>query len=246
MWAKIGIGCGCLALIGLVVGFLLLGWGAKKAVEAASDPATAAEFLIKAHPDFEVVKSDKDAGRITIREKSTGDERTFDYSDIANGNFSFEGPDGEKVDIGASAGGVKVTDSEGNETTYKAETDGDGVRITSGDGGEVRFGGNVNTPGWVPLHPDAQFAGGMSAVADGKAQGTITAENVEPSLADLESWYKAELEKTGCTVERSAFEMGGAKTVMLNCNQGETDLAVAMNEEAGQRRLSVTYSGPTQ
>ena len=246
MWAKIGIGCGCLTLLVVVAGFMLLGWGAKKAVEVASDPATAAEFVIKAHPDFDLVSSDKDAGRITIREKSTGEERTFDYSDIANGNFSFEGPDGEKVEVGASSGGVKVTDSEGNETTYKAESGEDGVRITSSDGGEVRIGGNTDAPAWVPQHPDVTFVGGLSSVSGGQSQGTINAENVQPSLEDLESWYTGELEKTGCTVERSAFEMGGAKTVMLTCNQDETNLAVAMNEEAGERKLSVTYAGPTQ
>lgn len=247
-WGKIGIGCGCLGLIVLVAGFMLLGWGAKKAAEAVSDPASLAEFAIKAHPDFELVETDKATGRITIREKATQEVRTFDYSDIANGNFSFEGPDGEKVEIGASAGGVKITDADGKESTMNIEQDasGDGVRITSSEG-EFRMGGDIEIPSWVPQHPDVQFGGGMSSSGSGVQTGNVAAENVTPSLEDLEAWYKEQFEKSfNCNIDRSAFEMSGTKTVILSCKDGETNVAASMSQDGNKRTLGLTYSGPIQ
>ncbi|MEO1084966.1 MAG: hypothetical protein AAFY88_12045, partial [Acidobacteriota bacterium] len=248
-WAKVGIGCGCLGLLVLVAGFMLLGWGAKKAVEAVSDPASIAELAIKAHPDYELVETDRDAGSITIREKATDKVQTFDFSDIANGNFSMEGPDGEKIEIGAEAGGVKVTDAEGNESTMKMEQtgDGEGLRISQSDGSSFTLGGDAKAPGWVPLYPGVEFAGGMSSTSAESASGTITAENIAPAMDDVIQWYQEKFKKDfGCDPERSTFEMGGTKTVMLGCDGDGKSVNATVAEQEGKRVLSLTYQGPPQ
>ncbi|MEM1177553.1 MAG: hypothetical protein AAGM22_04360 [Acidobacteriota bacterium] len=247
-WAKVGIGCGCLALLAIVAGFMLLGWGAKKAVEAVSDPASIAELAIKAHPDYDLVETDRDGGTITIREKATDKVQTFDFSDIANGNFSMEGSDGEKFEIGAEAGGIKVTDSEGNESTIGIETsEGEGMRITSSDGSEVRIGGGAEAPSWVPLYPGAQFDGGTSFVSNGEANGGVAAESIDASLEEVEKWYQDHFEQNfNCNVERSSFDMGGNKTVILTCKDGDRSVNASVTEQEGRRSLAVNYSGPAQ
>ncbi|MEO1368677.1 MAG: hypothetical protein AAFX50_16000, partial [Acidobacteriota bacterium] len=248
-WAKIGIGCGCLGLLIVVAGFMVLGWGAKKAVEAVSDPASIAELAIKAHPDFDLVDTDRDAGSITIREKATGKEQTFDFSDIANGNFSMEGSDGEKIEIGAEAGGVKVTDADGNESSMKMEQtgDGEGFRISQSDGSEFTLGGDAKAPGWVPLYPGVEFAGGMSTSSAESASGTIMAEGIAPGMDEVVKWYEETFEKDfGCKPERSTFEMGGNKTVMIACDGDGKSVNATVAGQDGKRVLSLTYQGPPQ
>jgi len=95
---------GCLVLIVLVL--LLMGgctWFlADKAKEMAAEfeanPAkAAAEMAVRLNPDLELVETDEEAGTMTILQKSTGEEVTLNFEDIAEGRFSVETSEGEST-----------------------------------------------------------------------------------------------------------------------------------------------------
>ncbi len=61
-----------------------------KEMESNPDAAAvrAAELVLRLNPDVDVLSSDPAAGTITVREKKTGKEVTFDLEDIKAGKFS--------------------------------------------------------------------------------------------------------------------------------------------------------------
>lgn len=93
--AFVGIGCGGLIMVGII---LLVGgwiWGTKKAKELGLDfeknPERAvAEMVVNISPDLEKISSDEKAGTMTIRTKD-GKETTLSYKDISEGKFNLPG-----------------------------------------------------------------------------------------------------------------------------------------------------------
>ena len=135
---------GCLLLLLLVGGACVIGgyFVAQKVKDVAGDfednPAkAAAELVVKLNPDLEMVEGDDEDGSITVRNSSTGEESTFDYSEIAEGRFSFSNDDGE----------VRV-DAQGGQ---------DGMVTVTSDDGETHVGigeTNKELPSWVPKLSD--------------------------------------------------------------------------------------------
>ncbi len=138
-WAKVLIGCGCAALLLGAVALGLLGWGAKKVADTVSDPAKMAEFIVSQDSNLELVENNKDAGTITVRDKTTGETTTFNYADITAGKFS-------------------VTDSDGKTATVDGSDlkNGGNLNITGPDGQKITAGAGQDLPSWLPLYPNAK------------------------------------------------------------------------------------------
>jgi hypothetical protein len=88
----LGIGCGLLALIGIVILVLGVGWGARKVGGLLSDLQAnpdkfAAEMIVKSDPNLELVTSDEGKGEITYRDRTTGRTTTLTYGEAAKGNI---------------------------------------------------------------------------------------------------------------------------------------------------------------
>ena len=132
---KVLLGCGVLLLLGVGSCVVVSGYFLKKGVnkleefakEAEANPdaavVRAAEMALRLNPEVEVLSSNPAEGTITVREKATGKEITFDLEDIKAGKFSITS-DGEEthVDIDASAadgGSLKVT-TDGGTATFGA------------------------------------------------------------------------------------------------------------------------------
>lgn len=97
----VGIGCGSVLLIGIVVVSLLIGWCNRKVGEVKQNPERfMAEVAINAHPDYSVVTSNDETKEMTIKEDKTGKETTFSYKDIADGKFAMKSSDGENIEVG--------------------------------------------------------------------------------------------------------------------------------------------------
>lgn len=233
LWAKIGIGCGCVTAI--IVAVLLYGlvWGAKKAVNMAQDfeknPAKAVEALIELNPKLDVVENDPATGRITVRDTSTGEESTFDYSDVKEGRLSFEGDQG----------------------SFSVDTnDGEGLVISTPEG-EAKLGNDLSdVPPWVPTYPDLSGTdqGGMTSVQGETASGMMGGKTAD-SLEVVEAWYQKKLESNGFTVERNTMSFGDQRQIILNAKkEGIDQLTVAIGSGQGddQTQVAVTYSGPKQ
>lgn len=96
--AWVGIGCGGLVLLAIIV--LIIGgiFGAKMmkdlGLDLEDDPdKIAAEVVIKMDPAYEKISSDDETGEMTIRDKD-GNVMTLKYTDIAESRF-----DRAEVDI---------------------------------------------------------------------------------------------------------------------------------------------------
>jgi len=96
----VGIGCGTLLVIGLVVMFLLVGFCKRKVAEFAKNPEKlAAELIVKANPDLTLVSQDDAKGEMTIRTKD-GQETTMSYKDISKGKFVMRDANGNVAQLG--------------------------------------------------------------------------------------------------------------------------------------------------
>lgn len=99
----IGIGCGGLLVVALIIGvmgFLLV---KKKVDEFTRNPEkTAAELIVKASPDLEKVREDDAKGEMTVRTRK-GEEFTVSYKDLSEGNFSFTDAAGNRTRLGGNS-----------------------------------------------------------------------------------------------------------------------------------------------
>lgn len=97
--AWVGIGCVAILLIGAIAMAVLFSAGAHflkgKLEKFEKNPAYATmELAIRANPDLEIVSSDEKAGTITVKNKKTGEEITWNTEDFKNGKISVKTKDG--------------------------------------------------------------------------------------------------------------------------------------------------------
>lgn len=104
-WGKVGIGCGVM----LILGVILLGFGIKACTEKFNEfraemeknpEKKMAEFVISADTDFTVVQTNDVTGEMTIREKKTGKEFTLSYKDVLNGKHALQATTDGQVEVG--------------------------------------------------------------------------------------------------------------------------------------------------
>lgn len=103
--AWVGIGCGGIVLIGIVCFALAAFWGFKKvkevAKELAANPGKAsAEFVVASNKDLEKVSENDETGEMTIRIKSSGQQLTLKYDDLAKGRVMVKDKDGNVTQLG--------------------------------------------------------------------------------------------------------------------------------------------------
>ncbi|HVR97292.1 MAG TPA: hypothetical protein VMW27_11805, partial [Thermoanaerobaculia bacterium] len=112
--AWVGIGCGALLVVGFIVFAIITFVIGRKVKQMADNPdaaaMTAIEWVIKANPDVELVKSDPDTKTFTVRDKKTGEVTTVSLEDAKNGKFSVkkQGADGkeESANVDFSGSGM--------------------------------------------------------------------------------------------------------------------------------------------
>lgn len=229
----IAIGCGAIAILAI----LALGGAAfiggrmlkKQADKFENNPAlAAAELMVKANPELEVVSSDEGAGTLTIKNTKTGEVITMNAKDIEEGKLTFTTKDGTAT-------------FDGSQTA-----DGGTLKVTTDKGEEVQFGATAgapeNLPAWVPMYANAKVEGAYDATtAEGRnAMFTVTSSD---SVDQVAEFYQKQLEAAGLKIERSSYETDGSKAIML---VGKTDddkrtanVTVASNE--GQTQAMVNF-----
>ncbi len=92
--AWVGIGCGGLIVVAIIIMIISGVWFSKKAKELGADfsknpERAAAELVINFNPEYEKVSNDDEAATMTIRAKD-GTLLTLPYTDIAEGKFTEE------------------------------------------------------------------------------------------------------------------------------------------------------------
>jgi hypothetical protein len=101
----VGIGCGTMLIIAIIVISLLVGW-CKRTVGDISEfkknpEKAAAEMMVRLNPDLTKVSQDDAKGEMTIRTKD-GQEMTMSYKDISEGKFILKDAQGNVSEFGGS------------------------------------------------------------------------------------------------------------------------------------------------
>ncbi len=235
--AKVAIGC----LVGLmlVVGgcFVVTAFFVKKGVHAVKefadetqkDPDLAAYkgalLMFKMQPDVEVVSSDAKAKSITVRDKKTGKETTFNLSDIKSGHLSIKSGDDE-VNVEGNAS------PDGKSGSFKI-TSNKGKMVLGGDGSEI--------PSWVPIYPGAKTDGYSSLDSAEETSGTFTIHT--PDAADrVLAYYENALKRSGYKVEKTTMQSDKATGGNLTATSGNRTINIAVATQEGQSQGLVAYS----
>ena len=233
---KVLLGCGVLLLLGVGSCVVVSGYFLKKGVkslesfskELESNPdaaaVRAAELVLRLNPEVDVLRSSPEEGTITVREKATGKEVTFDLDDIKSGKFSITA-DGERteVDIDASA------------------ADGGSMKVTTSDGSATFGAASGAAPGWIPAYPGARADGLSTIESRGEKSGSYSLHSTD-SPAALLAFFQTELEKAGFEVQRANLTVDGAASgTVSGTNAGRTVSVTAAGEEGGTQAL-VTYN----
>ena len=232
LWGWIGIGCGCLVMLAVLAFVGLVIFGGKKiadfAEELENNPAAAVELAVKLNPEMELVETDTEARKITVRNKQTGEVATFDFSDIENGNFSFEGADGSNFTVKGSEGKVESTDADGETSTF-------------GAGQSVE-----NLPSWLRLYPDSAVQVGFTQKSEGQATGLLT-QTTDDSMSDVADHFEDYFKSQGWKTSRSQMTMGTQEVLVVsgNSEDGTYSQAVQVTQGDGDTtQLSMQYTGP--
>lgn len=225
VWGWVAIGCvGILMVGGLAVGGAVW-WGARKVKALAEDPTAAVEAMAALNPDIEVVDRDAGEGKVTIRNKQTGEVVTLDMEDIKQGRISFESSEGAAtVSIDPEAGKLEVQ-SEGEQ------------------GATMTFGGGQQLPDWVPSYPGASTEGVYSAETAEQSGGTFSAVTGD-DLDSVFAYLKGKLTEDGYKVSENRFSgpQGTGGMLVGESADGMQTLTYTLQSTDGKTQVSGMYS----
>ena len=231
--AWVGIGCGAIVVIGLIVAAVFFFWVGSKVKEAADNPAmAAAKLMVAANPEVELVEADDDAGTITVRNKETGEVVTVSLDEIEEGRITFES-EGETVTMGMEEGeegegAFTVRDAEGNTS----------LRIGAG--------GEEDIPSWVPRYEDVEVQGTFQSQSEGEVTGSFSFETTDSVEEVMDHYAEAFADEDLSESGRNTYQAGGTRggtltgegdgrtvSLMLSSEGGKTTVVVTYNEKAG-------------
>lgn len=234
-FVKVLLGCGVLLLLGIGSCFVVSGYFLKKGVGKLSDFAKemesnpdaaavkAAELVLRLNPEVDVLSSDPAAGTITVREKKTGKEITFDLEDIKAGKFSITA-DGEKTNVDIDASGE-------NGGQMKVVT----------DQGTAVFGAGGQAPDWIPSYPGGRTEGLANIEANGEKSGTFTLRTAD-TPDTVTAFYEARLKEAGFEVQKASMSFNGAPSGTLNATAGKRQLSITAAAQDGETQALVAYN----
>jgi len=236
--AKIAIGCliGVLLVIGACVAIVGVGgmWVKNKVTGMAekyeNDPDAfaydAAVTAFKLNPEVEIVAQDESAKSITVREKKTGKEITFNLDDIKEGRLSIESG-GETVNIGVEGG-------EGGQG---------GTLTVESDKGTMTFGGGDASavPDWIPSYPGARTDSFSNLEVGGERSGTFTLHTSD-SLGQVLAFFEDGLKGAGFEVQKATMNIQGAESANLTGTAGGRTVTVNITSQEGETQGLVAYT----
>jgi hypothetical protein len=222
------IGCGVILVVCLIA-FSVIGYFAKKGIDKFSkNPTkTAAELMVRANPDLELVSTDDKAGTMTVRDKKTNKTATLNFDDIKNGKFQVTTDQGTTTIDGSGAtsgGAVKVTDEKGQTATL---------------GG----GSPKDLPSWLPSYPGATAQGAMTSTTNEGRSGGFSVSTTDP-IEKVASYYESQLKAAGLTVEKnmmSSNDKTSGGTITGNSADKKRTAAVMLSVADTGTQAVITY-----
>lgn len=227
----IAIGCGVIVVvIGAVLligGMFLWNKGKDMAADFEANPGLAsARLVVRMNPELEEVAVDEDAGTMTVRNTSTGEEVTVDWSRIEEGKFRWSSSESGDVSIEAS-------DAEGG--SFEMRSDKGTYRIGSGAAAD-------DIPSWVPMYPDAEVQS-VTSMSDGETRGGSYSLGVDAPVGEVVEFFRSALEAEGLEVRVNTTSAGGGVENALVSGEAEGRNAVVMvGSEGEQTSVTVSFS----
>jgi hypothetical protein len=234
--AWVAIGCVVILIFcGIALG--VMGWFAKRAVDKfAKNPGmAAAELMVRANPDLELVSKDEAKNSITVKDKKTGEVMTMSADDLKNGKFSFKTDKGSATfDASGGANGgamIKTTDEKGQQTTFNAGA-----------------GAPTNLPSWLPVYPGGTVQGTMDTTGPEGRSAAFTVSSKDDSGKMLD-FYEAQLKSGGFNPTKNTYNTtsstGGAQTggtVTGKSGDGKREVSVLVSSTPEGAQAVVTFS----
>lgn len=234
-WAWVAIGCGAIAVLAiLAIGGTVAagGWFLKKQVNKyeANPAVAAAELLIRANPDVELVESDVEKGTITFRNKADGEVITMNAQDIQDGKFSVTTKEGTTTIDGSTngeeGGTLTVTNDKGEQAVFNAGTE-----------------APKNLPSWLPAYAGGTVEGAYDATtAEGRnAMFTMkTSDNID----QVAEFYESKLKAAGLKVDRASYETNGEKAITLSgtSEDNKQTASVVVNNADGMTQAVINFA----
>jgi hypothetical protein len=228
IWVWLAIGCvGILVLGGVAVGGFVW-WGAHKvksmAQELQEHPEQAiVKMLAAMDENVEVVSTDAANGKVTLRNKQTGQVMTVDMEDIKQGKINFETAEGSaSMTMDQQGGKMEVHGAHGEVAT---------------------FGSGSHLPDWVPTYPGGKAEGVFSSDTPQQSGGTF-ALTTSDSVDQVFAYYKQQLEDGGYSVTESRYSGSGGNggIVAGESKDGKRNLTFTLATDAGMTRVAGAYS----
>jgi hypothetical protein len=194
----IAIGCGVIFVLVLIAMGACGIYAKHKLGQFSKNPEMAtAKLIVSANPDLELVKADDDAKTLTVRDKKTGEEQTFNLADIKEGKFKFSGKEGTTtIDMkGGENGGLSATttDEKGQESTF---------HMGAGSG---------KLPDWLPAYPGGSTQGTYDTTSpEGRSAAVVVTTTDSPDK--VLDFYEAKLKEAGLTAEKTTSQTDGKTT----------------------------------
>jgi hypothetical protein len=229
--AWIGIGCGVIILIGIIV----MAAGAYLFKTRVVDPMkdnpslAAAKLVVAASPDLEMVKEDPKAQTITVHNKKTDETVVVSLDDAKNGRFKFSsnGKGASSIDFSQQGISVKTQDEKGKESTFVAGA-----------------GAPKDLPAWLPTYPGATVQGGYSsksAEATVQTFGLTTTDSPDKVIA----FYQDQLKNNGLTAQQPTTTAVGGQTTIASLTADSPDkkrhVQIVMQASDGKTQASINY-----
>ena len=226
------IGIGCLVLLILAgVAFGIMGYLAKRALDKVSKNPTmaAAELMVRANPDLELVNADEEHNTLTVKDKKTGETTTISADDAKNGKWTIKTDKGTATFDASSGQGINIqaTDEKGQKST-------------------TTFGGSgapQNLPSWLPVYPGGTVQGTYDTTnAEGRtAAFTVTTPDASTKVID---YYESQLKGAGLPAEKSTYTTNGQTggTVTGKSADGKREASVIVSSSNGSTQAVITFT----
>jgi len=218
-WILLGCGLFLVLILG-AMGYCTI-VAKRKFGEFKDNPAMAtAKMVIAANPELELVSEDRDAGTLTIRNKTTGEEITVGLDDIREGKIDFKTAEGEtSMEMGEQ--GVKITGPEG-QTTFQ-------------------MGGAGNLPEWMPAYPNGTTEPGYSTTTPEGRQAAFTVTTTD-SVDQVLRFYEEKLRAAGLTVEKAEMTAGDQRSGTVTGRTADDSRAVSVMVSSGDQGTQALVS----
>ena len=215
-------GCGGLIAIILVVGALVTFFIGRHAREFGKNPGfAAARMMASMNPNVEVLNADEGTGKITLRDRKSGKTVTLDFDEIRKGHISFEGDNGEKVDI-------------------RGEGDTGSMTIKSSEGTvQIGQGSSEKIPNWVPKYPGGQVTGAFAAQHEGAESGGFQVK-CSGLVEQVAAFYEKELASGGMRVEKHSVP-GTMVSVVGTDDAGHRSVTVTVTSSGEGTVAHIVY-----